>query len=342
MIGKTNATAYSNSLATLTVAAPVGATVSISKGNKKRVKEAVASAKGIVIFNAVESGTWTIAISDQEKSATKTVDVKTNYNVAISFNTIPEFNYTGSYEIVNDNNESITTSTDDWKIRFLTTGTLTFANTNGASAGIDVFIVGGGGNGGLSYGGNVGGGLYSAGGGGGGGGYRVTMKNIQVQAGIAYDIVVGGPCGDSVAFGKTAQCGGNGGNATSNSDGSKYGVGGSGGSSGGRGAMTNSAQPGDGEDGEYEFGGTSGKRYGAGGGGGSGYNKDTGSSRTAIGGCDGGGGSNEDAIANTGSGGGGESYPKSGKLPAGKGGSGIVIIRNARQVVTNEQINGKN
>jgi len=331
MIGKTNAAACSNSQATLTVAAPVGATVSISKGNKKKVKEATASTNGIVIFNGVEPGTWTVAISDQTKSASKTVDIKTDYNVAISFNTIPEFTYTGSYEIVNDNDESIDTSPDDWKIRFLTSGTLTFINMNGASAGIDVFIVGGGGNGGQSYGGQAGGGLYSAGGGGGGGGYRVTIKNIQVQVGGAYDIVVGGPCGNSVAFGETAQCGENGGNATSNSDASKYGVGGAGGSSGGRGAMTSSA-PGDGEDGEYEFGGTSGKRYGAGGGGGLGYNKDVGSSRTAIGGCDGGGGSNEDAIANTGSGGGGESYPKSGKLPAGKGGSGIVIVRNTRQV----------
>lgn len=99
----------------------------------------------------------------------------------------------------------------NWRIKFLTSGTLTFQST--LSHGIDVFLVGGGGGGataayaGWSYTGY------------GGSGYTKTQNGVPVTKGTAYAITIGGAgsnnsavngsCyagvgGNSTAFGYTA------------------------------------------------------------------------------------------------------------------------------------------
>ena len=321
---------------TLTVTAPANVTVSVSKDGKTKTKNSGAS--GVVVFKGLASGTWTVAITGDGKTAQKNVVITTDYSTAISFNTIPEFTYTGDYEIVNDSDEPITVSQGNWKIRFLTSGTLTFTNLNGAEGGIDVFLVGGGASGG--------------GRGGGGGGYTKTQKSVSVNAGIEYPIIVGAgglapttsnrvppnAGGATSAFGLTA----NGGDTSTNGDyPSSGGSGGGSGKVGGAGYSGGSdGSSGGGDDGgsgqgttTREFGESTGKLYAGGGGGGAVTTNET-SSGGAGGGGDGGGvGADprpKNGDANTGGGGGGLGNLYSSATYA-SGGSGIVIIRNARE-----------
>lgn len=322
----------------LTVTAPANVTVTVSKDGKTKTKNSGAS--GVVVFKGLETGTWEITITNGTDTATKTVEIKADYSATISFNTIPEFTYTGDYEIVSDDDQPITVSQGNWKIRFLTSGTLTFTNLNGAENGIDVFLVGGGGGGSRAAG---------------GGGYTKTLKAVKVSVGTAYLIEIGaggiagvgnskagGSGGTSNAFGASA----NGGEAKTN--GATSFVGANGGSGGGAGSSNGAGGQGgsDGSDGFHrngtnqdsgkgqgtttrEFGESGGKLYAGGGGGGT-ITSSNGGAGGDGGGGDGGntsGGATSGAT-NTGSGGGGAANSKAG----GAGGSGIVIIRNAREV----------
>lgn len=251
---------------------------------------------------------------------------------------VPEFGYTGTYEVADGAGNAITPGAlaDDWNIRFLTTGRLTFTKLNGAAAGIDAFLVGGGGKGGSGYVSNKG---YDPdwdatkwngyGGGGGGGGYRTTAKGVTAELG-SYDIEIGGQSGITSAFGYSASGGSAGGNASGSSGGS----GGTGGSSGGSGS-TLSWGGANGSDGGYAFEEASGTRYGAGGGGGGGCDSDWSYGSGGAGGKDGAGSSGAAALPNSGGGGGGGTgvgYPEgtSRVSDGGAGGSGIVIIRSKR------------
>ena len=216
----------------------------------------------------------------------------------------------------------------NWKVKFLTSGELTF----NASIDIDVFLVGGGGSGGRY------------GGGGGGGGYTKTAKNIKIEKGIPNTIVVGGGGAASTGFGYVANPGKNGGGS-----GGVGGAGGSGGGGGGNiynygtGAGAGGSNGGNGYTGQFaggagqgsttrEFGEETGDLYAGGGGGGS-YNNANGAGGSGGGGKGGWGpipsGSTAGAAsgaANTGGGGGGGNN-NSGTGYGGAGGSGIVIIR---------------
>lgn len=250
------------------------------------------------------------------------------------YNVIPEFTYTGDYEIVNDADEPITTSQGNWKIRFLTSGTLTFQALNGAENGIDVFLVGGGGGGANS--GYVNSENPNWGGAGGGGGYTSTAKAITVTTDTDYSITIGAGGsngnagvrgGETTAFGESALGGYGGAGKAAN--------GGSGGSGGGKGGKKSndtgaySAPGSGGSDGSdsscgtgkgqgtttREFGESNGRLYSGGGAGGA-----SSGGGSASGGAGGGGNQNTSGETNTG-GGGGNSSP---------GGSGIVVIRNKR------------
>ena len=323
---------------TLTITAPVGAIVTVSKDGKSKPSKVATT--GTVVFKGLETGTWTITITNGTDTATKTVEIKADYQAAISFNTIPDFTYTGDFEIVSDDDQPITVSQGNWKIRFLTSGTLTFTSLNGAENGIDVFLVGGGGGGSRAAG---------------GGGYTKTLKAVKVTVGTAYAIEVGaggiagvgnskagGSGGTSNAFGASA----NGGEAKTN--GATSFVGANGGSGGGAGSSNGAGGQGgsDGSDGFHrngtnqdsgkgqgattrEFGESGGKLYAGGGGGGT-MTSSNGGAGGDGGGGDGGntsGGATSGAT-NTGGGGGGAANNKAG----GSGGSGIVTIRNAREV----------
>lgn len=245
---------------------------------------------------------------------------------------LPSFTYTGTYTTVNDGN-------NNWRIKFLTSGTFRCNTT----IGVDVFLVGGGGGGGKSYS------TYHSGGGGGGG--YTTTASYTIQKNTNYTIVVGAGGNSatdgsaSTAFTYTANggkkglavTGGNsGGNGGSGGGGkSRFGANGKGGSNGGNGANGGgSSEIGYGGVGQgrttREFGESTGTLYS--GGGGAGARLDD--FADAAAGGDGGGAAGgtrssqvgRSAVANTGGGGGGGAGTSNG----GSGGSGIVIIRNAR------------
>ena len=260
--------------------------------------------------------------------------------------TSADFTYTGE--------SSLSTDSGGWKIKFLSSGTFTPKKT----LTIDAFIVGGGGAGGEGgYGGYEG--EYC--GGGGAGGYTKSIKEISLTADTGYTIVVGGEStgagNSSSAFNNTSAGGERGGvlkiTGTASYSSASIASGGSGGSAGGStfavsdnmtyseySQYTTNMKSDGGFDGSStmnassgraqgqgtttrEFGESTGDLY-AGGGGSSGGNGGAG------GGGKGGSGSNiggRAGVTNTGGGGGGAPYYSG---SAGKGGSGIVIIRNAR------------
>ena len=188
---------------------------------------------------------------------------------------MPLFTYTGEYELVNE--DSL-----DWKIKFLTSGTLIFPELVPV---LDVFLVGGGGAGYLNSGSTVG----TAGG---GGGYTKTVKKVIALSRTEYNIVIGSGGSSSGAAGKESSAFGYiaaGGKGAYNITGGKGGSGGAagngttvgvtqGGTNGGNGGSTSSwsggkgqiAVPGpNGETGNTrEFGEDSGDIYSYGGNGG--------------------------------------------------------------------------
>lgn len=244
----------------------------------------------------------------------------------------PKFTYTGTYEYIDD-------GSGNWRLKFLTSGTLTLKN----KITVDVFLVGGGGSGGKTN-------SVQYGVGGGGGGYTNTVKKVVLNPG-QYTITVGAggasttsgspyyqngnAGGASSAFGATAnggqggQCGGYG----------QAGEGGAGGSGGGRGSHGNGAIGAGGSDGAdggnsggagqgtttREFGEASGELYS--GGGGTFRDSDYASSAGGAGGGGAGGRPGVAGTANTGGGGGGAGDDSI----SGAGGSGIVIIRKHKE-----------
>ena len=200
---------------------------------------------------------------------------------------VPKFTYTGQYSFIDD-------GSGNWRIKFLTSGVLTFLK----DVLIDVFLVGAGG-----------GGKSESPAAGGGGGYTKTVKSVTIAKNAAYAIEIG-VSGESIdggntsAFSVTAEGGkvggsvkGKGGNGGSGGGGfnAAGGIDGANGSSysfyiGGTGQGTTTR----------EFGESTGDLYASGG---------SGAKSGATAGAD-----------NTGDGG------DNGKA----GGSGIVVIRNAR------------
>ena len=238
---------------------------------------------------------------------------------------VPPFTYTGKYEVLNKD-------TSDWKIKFLTSGTLVFTSETPM---IDVFLVGGGG-GGSGHHGNA---TYGAGG---GGGYTTTQKGFTPTLNESYTITIGGggsagPAwtaggngGATSAFGFSA-AGGKGGSSSGGDGGSGGGYNGYVGGSDGSNGSGNSPGKGQGTT-TREFGESTGTLYSGGGGG-------AGKSGGAGGGASGGNNwSGSSASANTGGGGGGGTlymnynYTEQEYKPGGAGGSGIAIIRATKNV----------
>ena len=81
---------------------------------------------------------------------------------------LPEFTYTGTYSLLDDGGRN-------WRIKFLTSGTLTLLSNTVV---IDIFLVGGGAGGSRSAGSS-------------GGGYTVTERSIGWGKGNSYPIVIG-------------------------------------------------------------------------------------------------------------------------------------------------------
>lgn len=139
---------------------------------------------------------------------------------------MPTFTYTGDYEIVNDDDTTYTVGNKNWKIRLLSSGTLTMDT----AVQVDVFIVGGGGGGAPSY-------NSSEGGSGGGGGYTKTLNTYGISANMEYEITIGAGGAQkntgtaSSAFGITANGGKGGVQSTGGNGGCGGGAGGQSGDS---------------------------------------------------------------------------------------------------------------
>ena len=69
--------------AALTVNAPSGCTVTVSKDGKTKTK--VAGEDGVAVFKGLSSGEWTLSIMDGEQTAQKTVTITADYTTAITF-----------------------------------------------------------------------------------------------------------------------------------------------------------------------------------------------------------------------------------------------------------------
>lgn len=67
----------------LTVTAPANVTVTVSKDGKTKTKNSGAS--GVVVFTGLETGVWTITITNGTDTATKTVEIKADYQAEITF-----------------------------------------------------------------------------------------------------------------------------------------------------------------------------------------------------------------------------------------------------------------
>lgn len=240
------------------------------------------------------------------------------------------YSYTGTAEKIDDGN-------GNWRIKLKTSGVFKFTSLGKWNGLIDVFCVGGGCAGGSGYW-DAGNGYGKAG----SGGYTTTQKSVQSAANVSYNIVIGAggqgafaSGGNTSAFGVTAGGGtklhgGSGGGAYGNTEVNN------GGSNGGNGDPQDAANigidhwgsPGRGQGRTTrEFGEPTGTLYA--GGGGAGGN----GSAQAHGGAGGGGNGawnghpQTSGEENTGGGGGGMYY---GLTVLGKGGSGIVVIRNHR------------
>ena len=304
---------------TVHVPPEAGATVTCADG--KKTVSAVTDSSCNAAFKLAK-GPWAITAEKNGVSKTVNVTVFQDCTVNISLDKLPAFTYTGDFEVVDDHDNAIQSTLGNWKIRFLTSGTLTFTALNGAENGIDVFLVGGGGGGTAAYTN-----------GGSGGGYTKNATSIAVSVGVPYTIRVGaggsgGDGGYTSAFGATAN-GGKGATSPVGADGGSGGgagwsgteLGSAGASDGGSAAKGSFYNGGTGQGTTTrEFGDINGNLYSGGGGGAS-------ASTTEVfsGGDGGGGATKENGSNNTGGGGG---APRNGTATT--GGSGIVIIRNQR------------
>lgn len=335
MYGITNAGGGSGTKSTLIISIDSGSTVQVYSNSTYTtlIKTATEKSAGQFWVKGLDNGTYYIKATKGTDTSTLAYTIAEYgvYRIRMAYRTIPEFTYTGSYEAVKDDDtviSDITTYNEtNWKIRFLTSGTLTLSNLYGATDGIDVFLVGGGASG------------YDPGsngnGGGGGGGYTTTALNKTVATGTNYTITIGdggarkesggNAGGDTEAFsesasgGKSASNGGAGGSGGGNfQTGSGGSDGANGGNNGGAGQGTTTREFGEANTRLYSggggAGGNNGPNNGGDGGGGRGGTEQPTRYESTAGEANSGGG-----------GGGGHAY-----MNSSAGGSGIVIIRNAR------------
>lgn len=252
---------------------------------------------------------------------------RTNAGVGGGGSYIPQFTYTGSFTLLDDGNKN-------WRLKLLTSGTLTFSKLGKGNGSIDVFLVGGGAGGAYNHAQSS---PYT--GHGGGGGYTFTQSGVVIQAGTAYQAVIGNGGNGASTGGSTDKSGSDGGNTTfmsftaiggkANGDGGSGGApenkssGASAGSDGGDGVDSGGTAYTHGQGTTTrEFGEVGGTLYAGGGG----------SGRISGGNGGGGGGDMSAEFGYDGAtnyGGGGSGTHLNGHA-AGKGGSGIVVIRNMR------------
>lgn len=225
---------------TIAVTWPSGSTCTATCGSTTLTAP---NTNGSYTFTVHAAGSWVVSCSGGGNSASATVSITASgqsKSVSLTYNKIPAFTYTGQYKIVDDSGNEITsTTTNNWNIRLLTSGTLTFTDLRGMTS-IDVFLVGGGGGSNSKTASTDYGTVHS---GGAGGGYTKTQKSVSVSANSAISVSIGAG-GDAGSSGGTtivtvngstysASGGAAGGAPLFNGSNTVCGSGGSGGSGGG-------------------------------------------------------------------------------------------------------------
>lgn len=257
----------SSTKSTIIVSIDTGSTVAAYSDSSYQtlVKTASEKTTGEYWLTGLDNGTYYIKATkgSDEDTLAYTISEYGVYRVSMVYRDIPDFTYSGTYEIVQDDDTTIQdadTYKGDWKIRFLTSGTLIFSKLRSAVNGIDVFLVGGGGAG-SDHG-------TTGNGGGGGGGHTSTATDIVVSQDTEYSIIVGDGGlraenasgkngGDSSAF-EVVAIGGNG--ATKGSNYNDNGA--NGGSGGGYGDGNSAPQSYGGADGSKGYGSNGGTGQG--------------------------------------------------------------------------------
>ena len=214
----------SSTKSTIIVSIETGSTVGIYDSTYTTlIKSASEKTTGEYWLTGLNNGTYYIKATKDTDTATESYTITEYgvYRISMSYQPVPTFTYTGSYEIVDDAGNVLDESsesdmqTENWKIRFLTSGTLNFSKLGNAYNGIDVFLVGGGGGYGLNVKGGNGGSDGSNGGAGSntaGVGQGTTTREFGENSGTLY---AGGGGGASTSSGGNAGDGGGGAGASS-------------------------------------------------------------------------------------------------------------------------------
>lgn len=118
---------------TLTVTAPAGVTVTVSKDGRTKTKTADSS--GITVFKGLKTGTWTVTITDGTQTATKPVVITTDYSTIMAFfaATINVTYPAGSTCTATDGTTTLTApdTSGTWACVVPNAGTWTITATNG-------------------------------------------------------------------------------------------------------------------------------------------------------------------------------------------------------------------
>lgn len=119
----------------LTVTAPAGVAVSVSKDRKTKRKSV--NAEGIAVFKGLATGTWTLTITDGDRTATKPVSITADYSTMIAFfaATINIAYPAGSTCTCSDGNTTLTApdTSGAWSCIVPNTGTWTISITDGTN-----------------------------------------------------------------------------------------------------------------------------------------------------------------------------------------------------------------
>ena len=122
--------------ATLVVSSPANVSVTVSKGDKSYTKNS--GSLGSSTFKGLATGTWTVTISGNGQTATKTIEITADYAITIAFfsatinitypaNSTCVVTNPGGQTVASDTNTG--TSTKTWTVTVNATGTYTVTAT---------------------------------------------------------------------------------------------------------------------------------------------------------------------------------------------------------------------
>ena len=122
--------------ATLVVSSPANVSVTVSKGDKSYTKNS--GSLGSSTFKGLATGTWTVTISGNGQTATKTIEITADYAITIAFfsatinitypaNSTCVVTNSGGQTVTSDTNTGSSTKT--WTATVNTTGTYTVTAT---------------------------------------------------------------------------------------------------------------------------------------------------------------------------------------------------------------------